>query len=839
MSVRMTRSDTPVVPGASCVHPARRSLIVAICAVVLACGGDGPAGSDDADATADVTPETGTDVLDDGAPADVPADGGDAADTPPDGSPDGGDASDTAPDAADTPAEVEPDTRGLDPTALTTLDEAMEAIDVFIGGGGVAFGYASLTPAAQRPLGLVVLGPDTTIRGSHAPQNHFSGYYDLDPDVRGFSHLHLVGTGAADLGNLRVLPLVSLDDTEPWRRWTALPADAERARPGLYEATLHDGAVEVALTVTEFGAVHQYTFDGVDRGWIQIDPASSVTDTDEVAAEIAFTDGEVVGEAEFRGGYVGRSRPFTLYFVIRPSEAPASVQVWDGDGTRGGTEAAGSRAGVLLGYDEPETIELRVGLSLVDLDNARANLAAEIGDRSFDDLVVEADGAWREKLRILRVAGGTERQRRILFSALYNTYRMPTRLDEPDGRYRGLDGEVHEIDDGAYYTNLSLWDTFRTLHPWWELVDPVAQRDSLRSLLLMYEQGGQGMPRWPAMLSYTRGMIGESADILFGGSAAKGLDGIDWDAAFDALWRSNYGRTFEEPVPLGRDGVDDYVTLGYLPIDRHGEAVSKTLEYAWNDFGLANLAALAGRPEEEALLRDRSRGFMNLYDPDSGFLMPRNADGSFVEGLDPIRVGQREGAFTEGSAWHWRFYAFHDPQPLVDALGEEAFTQALEDFFTRSALGRPGPVSTALPDPYYWHGNEPAIHVAYLFHAVDRYDRVAHWVREIQLRLYGDGPDGLPGNDDGGTMSSWFLFSALGLYPVAGSDLYVLGTPLFPLAELDLGDGSTLTIEAPGADADVRYVRSVTLNGERVEGDRVRHVDLSGSTLRFEMSATP
>lgn len=757
-----------------------------------------------------------------------------------DGSADTDGSADADPGDTD-PGDTDPSDTDTARPALLGAAELIARVDPFIGTGGEGFGYAAMTPAAQRPLGWVRLGPDTTRGGGHPAQTHFSGYFHADPDIRGFSHTHFVGTGVADYGNLRALPLTQLDDRAPGSRFVGHEKSEERAWPGGYRTTLSNGT-QAELTTAHFVGLHRYTWpnavDDPERAGsriLQLDFASSVRDSGIERVRVVPTDNGVEGEIVFRGGYVGRSNPFTLYVSATISEQ-GFPNVWDSNGLRDATGPIDDAEGGIFwdfgAGDEP--VELRVGLSLISLDNARTHREA-VAAQSFDEVTADALDEWTERLEGVRIATDDPRVQTIFATAAYNAWRMPSRWDEHDGRYFGLDAAVHEGIGGPYYTDLSLWDTYRTLHPWYDLVAPDVQRDCLRSLLAMTRDLGGRMPRWPAAASATGGMLGESATILFGGSAAKRLEGIDWGAALDVLWEANFGNLADPPGPFGRQGGLEYTTLGWVADDLHGDSVSLTLEYAWNDLGLANVAEAAGDNEREALSRARAGSWANLLD-DDGFAMPRRADGTLDDTINPTTVYQNGGPYTEGSAWHWRFYGLHDLDAFAATLGPERLGDALETFFARSALGEgEGPVSTFLPDRYYWHGNEPAIHAAYLFHGAGRYDRLTYWVRQVQNRLYHDTPAGIPGNDDGGTLSAWYLFSALGLYPIAGSADYLLGTPLVERAEIDLADGTTLRIEAPGASAGVWEVASVTRNGRPIEGGRLRHADLSDATLRFEM----
>jgi predicted alpha-1,2-mannosidase len=367
------------------------------------------------------------------------------------------------------------------------------------------------------------------------------------------------------------------------------------------------------------------------------------------------------------------------------------------------------------------------------------------------------------------------------------------------------------------------------------LTDHDTQRDCMRSLLAMADDAGY-VPKWPAAACETNGMIGTSADVVFADSAIKGVEGIDYAAALDVLKRTADGPTAPGQPIGGRGGIQRYLELGWVPADENGASASVTLEYAYDDGALANMARKIGRADDAERYARRSLNWRNLFDPETKFLRARNADGSWTDLGNPAR-GFDDGDYREGTAWNWRVYAPHDPEGLRDAYGgPEAFGAMLEEMFSKSALGKAGPIHTALPDPYYWQGNETDLHAPWLFAFTDRPERLDHWVREIQTRLYTDKPDGLAGNDDGGALSSWYLFSAIGLFPLAGTERYVIGPPVFPRVEVDLGGGGVLKIEAPGASHDVRLVRGVTRDGAPVDGRTLRHADLAGgTTLRFTM----
>jgi len=793
-------------------------------------GGDDVAldAHDDAiDPTTDVDPD---DVSTEGD-ADVPpvpdADDIDPDTTDGDVDPDATDVETDAPDVEEPPL--------VDPFDVDG-EAAYDLVDPFIGTGGFGFAYAGLTPAAQLPLGMVKVGPDTTQGGVHIPLNHFSGYYADDLDVRGFSHLHFVGTGVADYGNLRVLPVATLPD-EPWRAFEPMEPGSQQAAPGWYRVRLSEAQVDVTLVATLRGALHSYTLTQPGSA-ILIDPASSVTDSGMETATIRATEQGFEGSLTYRGSFVGRTRPFTLWFTATVEPPPQRVGAWGEEGwLEDADEATGAQAGLALFYDDvPEApVVLRVAVSYVDADGATRNWDAELADQTEASLLDAARDAWVARLDQVHIRAREPVAARMFYTALYNAYRMPSVLMDVDGRYRGLDGESHEVDGFTYYSDLSLWDTFRTLHPWYELTEVSIERDVLRSLLMMAEQYGR-MPRWPAALSETGSMIGASANMLFSGAQAKGIDGIDYDEAFDALWRSDYGdldpASGELPTS-GRGDIRRYAELGYLPSDEIAEAPSKTLEYAYADRALAWMAERLGHDDHAAYLDERALSFERIFDPERRFFWSRLADGTFADGIRETAVFMGGGAYTEGSAWHWRFYALQDADRLFDLFGgPEAAVEEMVVFFERSGLGSgTGPVRDVLPNSYYWHGNEPTIHVAPLFALAGRVDLARNYVRAIQLRMYGDGPDGLPGNDDGGTMSSWYLFTSIGLYPIAGTDAYILLEPRFERIEIR-GDGPHLTIVAPQAPASFGSYE-VMVDGVIFEEATLTHDQLDGATLTF------
>ncbi len=718
------------------------------------------------------------------------------------------------------------------PPVFNTTEEAIALVNPFIGSGGLGFAYAGMTPAAQIPNGMVKVGSDTTMSGNHPrATHHFSGYYDLDPHIRGFSHLHLVGTGTADYANLRIMPNTAenLADKEPGRWWQTSDKEREDASPGEYIAFLEESQTLARMTATKNGAIHHYTWEGDTPRIITVDASASVDDTGVMSASIQQAGSRVTGFVEYDGAYVGRSLPFTLFYVIEFDVEPTQVDGWeDGEIEVDRTSAAGQSAGLVLYFDGADEVRVKVAVSLIDAQQAQDNFIDQIGSKTYDDVKAEAVALWSQKLARLKVAGGDERDRSILFTALYNTYRMPTRFDE-SGRYRGLDGEIHDTDH-PYYTDLSLWDTYRSLHPWYVLYDPEIQRDVLNSLLKMAADGGY-VPAWPAGLSYTGGMVGTPADILFGDSAIKGINGVDYATAFDALVASHNppdGAPFR-----GRSEHEAFLQFGYVPADVSGESAALTLEYAANDSGMAALAEVLERDDVDDY-RARAKYYQNIFEPESAFLRTRMTDGSWEEPFRPNQFSGRSGGpYTEGTGWHWTLHVPHDPAGLAETMGQEAFREKLEQIFEGSGHFDGNRALWALPDTYYWHGNQPPLHNVFMWATAGDLAKLGYWTRQIQKTLYDTTPDGIIGNDDGGTLSSWYIFSAAGFYPVITTTEYFPSPPLFDVMQIELQNGNTIEITSNNSEG--VEIAGFTVNGSE---SVITHEQLvEGARIHYEFSA--
>jgi len=710
----------------------------------------------------------------------------------------------------DTFVAVEP---AFDPTA---------AVDPFI--GTAAHGHTF--PGATRPFGMVQLGPDTRLSG----WDGCSGYHYDDSVVHGFSHTHLSGTGVADYADVLLVPTLgdqppSVVPEHPFA--ASFQHSNELARPGLYRVRLGDPAVEVELTATARVGIHRYArWDPAARSNVGL--VLDLRHRDEVLEAWV----EQVSPTELVGLRRSRSwaRDQPVFFAMELSRplmgieslaTPATSHTrWEGQDVRLWLEPEPS--------DEP--LVVKVALSGVDVDGARANLRAEASHWDFDAYVEAAHDEWRDALATVEVEGGVEAQRRTFYTALYHSMLAPNVFEDVDGRYRGMDQRIHDSPGFTAYTVFSLWDTFRATHPLLVILQPERATDFVRTLLAQARTGGS-LVMWELWGNETNTMIGYHAVSVIADAWAKGLRGFDGEEAL---------RHAIAAADADRLGLPEYRTQGYVPAEAEHESVSKTLEYAYDDWCIARLADELGHHEQERdrFLR-RAQSWENSFDPSSGLFRARD-DGRWVREFEPREVNLH---YTEANAWQYGFFVPHDVGGLIARHGgAAALEQRLDQLFAEPSTlaGREQVDITGLIGQYA-HGNEPSHHVAYLYPYVGQAPKTQARVRQIVDTLYSDAPDGLSGNDDCGQMSSWYVLSTLGFYPLApGSDEYVIGSPLFPRATIRLPAGRTFTIEAPGASSEAIYVQSATLDGRPHATARLRHADIaSGGHLVLVMGTKP
>lgn len=728
-------------------------------------------------------------------------------------------------------------------------DEALvELVDPFIGSGGLGYRVGTINPGATRPFGMVKPGPDTGLAQIQLSFLNCTGYHYDQTHVWGFSHARINGMGVPDYGSVLITPTTGMSEAKAARAGarSAFDHGEEEASPGYYAVRLADAGVRAELSATDHVALHRYTWEDpaadatvvLDLGYNPADGASPA------GAVTIDPDGQTIrGTMTVMGGYSNRLGGVPTHFVARFSRPFAGFGVWGDDQVlaEGTASQEGAAIGAWASFDldpgDPR-VEVALAISYVSIDQAAANLAAEAPTTDFDGVRAAAATAWEGELRRVRALGGTDDERTRFYTALYHAFLAPTLFSEADGWYRGFDGEVHQA-DYRYHSDFSLWDTYRTLHPLFNLIQRDRQGEMMRSLVTMAAEGGD-LPKWPLAFGYTGGMVGTPADIVLADAYLKGIAGFD---AAEAYAAARLHATTPRPN-AGRAGVEGYRARGWVASDEASSAASRTLEFAHADFALGEMAAALGEAEDAADFAVRAQSYKNLWEPELGFLIGRRADGSFESaGFDPLTW---QGYYAEGTAWHYLWMVPHDVDGLAALMGGRAALRArLADYFEVSKAFLEGPEYTPLePVPYYWHANEPSLHAAHLFTAAGDPASAQRWIAWARGRHYGSGADGLPGNDDAGTMSAWYVWSAIGLYPLPGDPRYWISAPIFERLELDLGDAAApdrrLSIVADGAGPGMIYVAGASWRGEPLDRPWITWEELAaGGTLRIELASQP
>jgi predicted alpha-1,2-mannosidase len=703
-------------------------------------------------------------------------------------------------------------------------DNPVSSVDPFLGTGAHGHTY----PGPALPFGMVQVGPDTRLSGWDGS----SGYHDSDRTVYGFSHTHLSGTGIADYNDVLLLPATgdvvlhnSYEREDGQGYGSAFRKENERAEAGYYAVDLDRYHTRAELTATRRAGMHRYTFPRSEAAYILLD----LQHRDPVLDSSL----RVVGPTEIEG--MRRSRSWAqdqrLYFVARFSR-PFDAEIAVDDVLRPDLrEAVGRNLKVVLRYHtrDGEAVLVKVGLSAVDVEGARRNLDAEVPGWDFDGTREAARKEWRAALGRVDVKGGSDAQRQVFYTALYHAMLAPNLYMDVDGRYRGTDGQVHRGEGFEYYTVFSLWDTFRAQHPLLVLLEPRRTRDFIETFLRQHEQGGH-LPVWELSANETWCMIGYHAVSVIADAFLKDIRGFDAGQALDAMVAA---------ADSDRYGLTQYRRQGYIPHESEGESVSKTLEYAYDDWAIARMAQALGRDDVYRRFLRRAQSYKNVLDPETGFMRGRGY-GRWHAPFDPFEVNFH---FTEANAWQYSFFVPHDVSGLMAAWGgAEKLAERLDALFAASSqtTGRQQNDISGLIGQYA-HGNEPSHHMAYLYNYAGQPWKTQQMVRRILTERYGTGPEGLAGNEDCGQMSAWYVLSALGFYPVTPGSLdYALASPLFEEAVLHLPGGRRFAIEAKNSSNTNIYIQSARLNGRPYTRSYLRHEDLvAGGRLVFEMGPEP
>jgi predicted alpha-1,2-mannosidase len=704
-------------------------------------------------------------------------------------------------------------------------------------------GHGHTHVAAGVPFGMVTVGPDTF----DETWDWCSGYHYSDTSIMGFSHTHLSGTGIGDMLDVLVMPGTGPVKAEPGTREkpetgyrSRFSHSDEKIEPGYYSVLLKDYGVRAEMSATERAGIHRYTFPRSESSHFMVDLRHVYGGGKRVQdAEMRLVDQETITGGRTVNGWVkGRK----LFFVMKFSKPFQKVDMIAGGKPleAGVKQSAGKALQAVVHYatNEGEVIHVKVGISGVSVEGAVKNLEREMAGWDFDGVRQAAHKAWQRELSRVLIEGADEKQREIFYTALYHSFLAPSLFDDVDGRYRGMDGKIHQLASGQHnYSAFSLWDTYRAAHPLYTLVQAGRVPDLMNCLIRMPEESPKGMPVWPLQGYETGTMTGYHSASALSEACVKGFAGIDWARAYGPMRK----RALEDDFK----GLGDMRRLGYIPSGKLDQSATRTLEYSYDAWAVAQVAHKLGRIDDYKLLMEQSRSFRNLFDKGVGFIRPRLENGDWAEGFDPTMTGttKKWRDFTESNSWQGTWAAQHEPEAYVELLGsEKAFVQKLDNLFEKSPeIQGEVPLDMTGLVGMYAHGNEPSHHVAYLYNYAGAAHKAQARVRDLLDRQYSTEPDGLSGNEDCGQMSAWYVMSALGFYAVnPASGNYVLGSPLFQKATLDIGQAKPLVVRVERSSPQDKYIQSVKLNGRKLERVWFSHAEIArGGELVFRMGGQP
>ena len=713
--------------------------------------------------------------------------------------------------------------------SLRAANDFTGHVDPFIGSGG----HGHVFVGASVPFGAVQVGP----ANFHQGWDWCSGYHFSDDVLAGFSHLHLGGTGIADLGDILLMPYTGELATGPGSRKdpdagyaSRYRHDREQARPGFYAVDLLDHDVHVELTATERVGLHRYRFPADRRAHLAIDLQFENGGGRVVESRLRRVDETTVVGYRRSKGWAKDQR---VFFALKSSKPFAEFRIFLGDLAVGGESAEGQGLRAIGTYEgSPGEVLVRVGISPVSEENALANLEKEAGTADFDAVAAAAKAAWNDQLGRIQIEAD-DRTKRIFYTALYHTMIAPALFNDHNGDYRGADGEIHRNPGFDTYTIFSLWDTYRAAHPLFTLTQPERVGQFIQTMLAIRDQQGK-LPVWHLMGNETDTMVGYHAVPVVVDAYFKGLLDADPERAFEAIKNS---------AMQDERGLDAVKEVGYIPAERHGESVAMAMEYAIDDWCIAQMAKALGKQEDETYFSGRAKAYREYFDPTTKFMRGKLSDGTWREPFDPVASSHRRDDYCEGNGWQYLWLVPHDPEGLIDLLGgDEAFGEKLDQLFAVESViseGASADISGLIGQ--YAHGNEPGHHTTYLYAFVGQQWKTAKLVRQILTTLYSDQPDGLSGNEDCGQMSAWYVFSALGIYPVNPvAGVYVFGSPIVDKATIAVPGGKSFTIVAKNNSPVNLFIQSVELNGKPYGKSYITHPDIiAGGELTFVMGPEP
>ena len=725
--------------------------------------------------------------------------------------------------------------------------EYTDSVNVFIGTGG----HGHTFPGATLPHGMVQLSPDTRLFGLDA----CCGYYYDDTSIMGFTHTHLSGTGIGDYGDILFMPVVG---EKPLIAGTAENPDEgyrsrfsheqESARPGYYQVLLQDDSINVELTATLRAGLHRYTYPKASDARLIVDMEPTIHGHQHPVTQIRVVNDSTIAGMKYTVGWA--KRHYVYFYAVFSS--PFDYKLYSGTEYQSdSTSVTVNTAKAVMSFRNLPAdgrVLAKVGISSVDEEGARLNVEAEIPNWDFEGVMKQANTTWNEALGKIDIETSDNDSRTVFYTSLYHAFIQPSLASDVDGRYRTMG---HEIKQDASYTNytvFSLWDTFRAAHPLYTIVTPEQNQAFIRSLLRKYDEGGI-LPKWELASNETGTMIGYHAVSVIADAMMKKQCDFDVKKALEACIRSSvYDTTGVTPM-MDRQILNGKLMpvsikykneLGYIPCDKVGGSVSQGLEFAYNDWLIAQMMKEHNRKDLYDKYMELSRNYRNYFDPETKLMRGRLSDGSWITPFDPASV-QRPSNYVEGNAWQWAWFVPQDVEGLMELVGgQKSFEAHLDTLFTTSSelTGDPNAAAdvTGMIGQYA-HGNEPSHHIPYLYNYAGAPRKTQALVDHILRTLYHNDPNGLSGNEDVGQMSAWYALSAMGFYSFCpGRPVYEIGRPIFDKVTIHLSNGKDFVIQAKNNSVENKYIRSMKLNGEDLAEPRFSHFDLmKGGELIFEM----
>lgn len=718
----------------------------------------------------------------------------------------------------------------IEPPSTTINYGIGRYVDPFIGTAD----HGHVYPGATVPFGAVQLSPDNGTQG----WDWCSGYNYADSTIVGFSHTHLSGTGIGDLCDLLIMPASKpidltreYDDIKSSEVTSTFSHRNESAKPGFYRVKLDNG-VTVELTASERVGMHRYSFEPGQDHSVVLDLGYHINWDRPQSTLLAMESDTLYVGHRFSTGWAKDHR---VHFAMSFSEAPSSVEVLDSTTLLDGLPQEGEKLRARFSFDTTRVVMIKVGLSSASIEGAIAALG-EIPHWDFDAVHQAAAQKWHDALSKIEVYTLDETLKKVFYTALYRTHLAPVLFEDALGQYKGADGEIHTASDYTRYDIFSLWDTFRAAHPLFTITNPHRVNDFIKSLLAHYEEYGQ-LPVWSLLGNETGTMTGYHAIPVIADAILKGHRDFDVEKAYGAMKVS---------AMQDINGTDYYRQYGYIPYELLGESVTRTYEYAYDDWCIAQVAILLGKRDDYDYFMKRSNYFKNLFDTETKFMRAKLKNGKWKTPFDPLLSDHNfdVAEYTEGNAWQHSWFAPHDVRALIDLYGgSESFKEKLDTLFTLEEAVRGDNVSADISGliGQYAHGNEPSHHIPYLYNYASNAWRSQEVLRSIMKTMYTDAPSGLCGNEDCGQMSAWFVFSAMGFYPVNPAEgVYVIGTPLFNRVDIHLDDGKTFRIKGRFLTESNMYIQAATLNEAPLDRSYIRHFEIiEGGELILQMGAEP